>query len=77
MAIKTRVNQLEKERKARQSPKPFDIISFHLGSNLPEEVREAILCFWQNETETEYQALLAKYPEYKKGIESIMLGMNI
>jgi hypothetical protein len=77
MAVKTRVNQLEKEHKARQSPKPFDMFSVYPGLALTEEVREAIRSYWHNETEAKYRALLAKYPEHKKDIENFMQCMNI
>ena len=76
MAIKTRVNLLEKARKAKQPPKPLDLFSFYPGSNLPEEVREAVRCYWHNETEAEYRKLLAKHPEYKKNIESLFLDLK-
>ena len=76
MAIKTRVNQLEKEHKAKQPPKPFDLFSVYPGSAFPEEVLEAVRCYWHNETEAEYRKLLAKHPEYKKNIESLFLDLK-
>jgi hypothetical protein len=76
MAIKTRVNKLEKELMAKQPPKPFDIFSIYPGSSLPEEVREEVRCYWQNEREEEYQALLTKYPEHKNGIIDVITCTN-
>ena len=73
MAIKTRVNQLEKKHKAKQSPKSFDLFSVYPASAFPEEVREAVRCYWHNETEAEYRKLLAKYPEHEVDIRGVIL----
>lgn len=73
MAIKTRVNQLEKEHKAKQPPKLFDLFSVYPGSALPEEVREGVRCYWHNETEAVYRKLLAQYPEHEGDIRGGIL----
>ncbi|MEN8133093.1 MAG: hypothetical protein ABFS45_23530 [Pseudomonadota bacterium] len=67
MAIKNRVDRLEK---ARQQGQPLDLFEI-LG--VPEEVREPIRRYWQNETEEDYHSLLAKFPEHRDAISGFIL----
>ena len=77
MAVKRRVEQLEEARKAEQPPEPFDVFSIYPGSDLPEEVREAMRGCMYNGTEADHQELLANYPEHKEGIRGVIMDLSL
>ena len=79
MAIKNRVDRLEKDHQAKQPPGAFDLFSVYPGLGLPEEVREAARSYMRDMSKVtfselsetkEFRELLEAFPEYRQDIKS-------